>query len=359
VSAPLEQLKPGVAVTGLDPSGPVVVVTATMSGDQACSLVIRTSAGDLRDTIVFRDKEPDLTIEGPSAQFSFTADGELFRLASEAQRIRLAYLFDPMQAVFSSTIQPLPHQIRAVYQDMLPRQPLRYLLADDPGAGKTIMAGLLIKELMLRGTIQRCLIVAPGSLVQQWQEELDEKFGLPFDILTRSDVDNARTLGRSPARSSVEEVLTRSPATFGPTWTVSRHFRRPNAAGRTAGATGGLDQRVEESTASDPTTSASCRHSRPAFRSGATVLRRSCLRSAGDRGRRHRGPASPERAGSAIEGIGFMPWTALQRKASDPLTLAPGSGTQSRERRNLTRHRSTKDCRCWPGIVGPGHNPIF
>lgn len=193
MSAPLEQLKPGVAVAGLDPSGPVVVVTATMSGDQACSLVIRTSAGDLRDTIVFRDKEPDLTIDAPAAQFSFTADGELFRLASEAQRIRLAYLFDPMQAVFTSTIEPLPHQIRAVYQDMLPRQPLRYLLADDPGAGKTIMAGLLIKELMLRGTIQRCLIVAPGSLVQQWQDELDEKFGLPFDILTRSDVDNART----------------------------------------------------------------------------------------------------------------------------------------------------------------------
>jgi len=168
-----------------------------------------------------------------------------------------------------------------------------------------------------------------------------------------------RPQGATTPRSSVEEVLTRSPATFGPAWAASRHFRRPNAVGRTAGATGGLDQRVEESTASDPTTSASCRHSRPAFRSGATVLRRSCLRSAGDRGRRHRGPASPERAGSAIEGIGFMPWTALQRKASDPLTLAPGSGTQSRERRNLTRHRSTKDCRCWPGIVGPGHNPIF
>ena len=193
MSAPLEQLKPGVRVTGLDPSGPVVVVTATMSGDQACSLVIRTGAGDLRDTIVFRDKEPELGIEGPSAQFAFTADGEFFRLASEAQRIRLAYLFDPMQAVFTSTIEPLPHQIRAVYEDMLPRQPLRYLLADDPGAGKTIMAGLLIKELMLRGTIQRCLIVAPGILVQQWKDELDEKFDLPFDILTPSDVDNART----------------------------------------------------------------------------------------------------------------------------------------------------------------------
>ena len=61
---------------------------------------------------------------------------------------------------------PLPHQIRAVYQEMLPRQPLRFLLADDPGAGKTIMAGLLIKELLLRGDLGRCLIVAPGSLVE-------------------------------------------------------------------------------------------------------------------------------------------------------------------------------------------------
>jgi len=155
--------------------------------------VIRTNDGSLRDTIVYRSKEDNLEIEGPSSAFAFTADGASFRLASEAERIRLAHLFDPMQAVFSSTIEPLPHQIRAVYEEMLPRQPLRFLLADDPGAGKTIMAGLLIKELRLRGDLKRCLIVAPGSLVQQWQEELEEKFGLPFDILTRSDVENSRT----------------------------------------------------------------------------------------------------------------------------------------------------------------------
>ena len=193
MSATLEQLVPGVRVNGIDPAAPVTVVSATMAGDQACSLVVRTESGDLRDTIVYRDKEAALDIEGPTSQFGFGADGEYFRLASEARRIRLAYLFDPMQAVFSSTIEPLPHQIRAVYQEMLTRQPLRFLLADDPGAGKTVMAGLLIKELMLRGDLRRCLIVAPGSLVQQWQEELDEKFDLPFDILTRADVENART----------------------------------------------------------------------------------------------------------------------------------------------------------------------
>ena len=76
---------------------------------------------------------------------------------------------------------------------MLPRQPLRFLLADDPGAGKTIMAGLLIKELMIRGDVERCLIVAPGGLVEQWQEELAEKFGLGFDLLTRDQIESSIT----------------------------------------------------------------------------------------------------------------------------------------------------------------------
>ena len=103
---------------------------------------------------------------------------------AEAQRITLAGLFDPMLAVATSDVQPLPHQIRAVYGELLPRTPLRFLLADDPGAGKTIMAGLYIKELMLRDDVQRCLIVAPGGLVEQWQDELFFKFGLRFDLLT-------------------------------------------------------------------------------------------------------------------------------------------------------------------------------
>jgi SNF2 family DNA or RNA helicase len=106
-------------------------------------------------------------------------------LASEAYRIRLAHLFDPYLAVSASQIEALPHQITAVYGEMLPRQPLRFLLADDPGAGKTVMAGLLIKELLIRGDLDRCLIVAPGSLVEQWQDEMAEKFGLAFDVLTR------------------------------------------------------------------------------------------------------------------------------------------------------------------------------
>jgi hypothetical protein len=76
---------------------------------------------------------------------------------------------------------------------MLPRQPLRFLLADDPGAGKTIMAGLLIKELLIRGDLERCLIVAPGSLVEQWQDEMAEKFGLGFDAVTRDQIEASIT----------------------------------------------------------------------------------------------------------------------------------------------------------------------
>ena len=127
---------------------------------------------------------------GPGA---FDGDGHLFRLVSEAHRIRLAHLFDPVLAVHTSLVEPLPHQITAVYEAMLPRQPLRFLLADDPGAGKTIMAGLLIKELIARGDLQRCLVVCPGSLAEQWQDELYRRFQLPFEILTNDKLEAART----------------------------------------------------------------------------------------------------------------------------------------------------------------------
>ena len=93
----------------------------------------------------------------------------------------------------TSQVDPLPHQITAVYEKMLPRQPLRYLLADDPGAGKTIMTGLYLKELLVRGDLKRCLIVCPGSLVEQWQAELYQRFHLPFQILTREKIDTAHT----------------------------------------------------------------------------------------------------------------------------------------------------------------------
>ena len=114
-------------------------------------------------------------------------------MVSEAHRINLAHLFDPLLAIHTSMVDPLPHQITAVYGEMLPRQPLRFLLADDPGAGKTIMAGLLIKELLIRGDLHRCMIVCPGNLVEQWQDELYQRFQLPFEILTNDKLESART----------------------------------------------------------------------------------------------------------------------------------------------------------------------
>ncbi|HEX9640124.1 MAG TPA: helicase-related protein, partial [Candidatus Krumholzibacteria bacterium] len=112
-----------------------------------------------------------------------TADPEKARLLVESARIRLAYAHDKQFAVSLSGIRTLPHQIEAVYLRMLPQPRLRYLLADDPGAGKTIMAGLLIKELKLRQAIERILILCPAPLTIQWQDELLRWFGEPFDII--------------------------------------------------------------------------------------------------------------------------------------------------------------------------------
>jgi superfamily II DNA or RNA helicase len=143
--------------------------------------------------LLYRHDEPRLEIVQQGRPRSFDGDGALFRLVSEAHRIRLAHLFDSVLAVHTSMVEPLPHQITAVYEAMLPRQPLRFLLADDPGAGKTIMAGLLMKELIARGGLQRCLVVCPGSLAEQWQDELYRRFHLPFDILTNDKLEAART----------------------------------------------------------------------------------------------------------------------------------------------------------------------
>ena len=142
-------------------------------GAEALELTYKTPGGALASELLYRHDEARLEIARP---WSFDGDGALFRLVSEARRIRLAHLFDPLLAVHTSLVEPLPHQITAVYESMLPRQPLRFLLADDPGAGKTIMAGLLIKELIARGDLQRCLVVCPGSLAEQWQDELYRRF---------------------------------------------------------------------------------------------------------------------------------------------------------------------------------------
>jgi SNF2 family DNA or RNA helicase len=189
----LEDLKPNATIRGLLPDGNATVVTAKWFGSEALELTYKDHAGRVANVLLYRHDEPRLQLVEEGRPWSFDGDGESFRLVSEAHRIRLAHLFDPVLAVHTSLVDPLPHQITAVYEAMLPRQPLRFLLADDPGAGKTIMAGLFIKELIARGDLQRCLIVCPGSLAEQWQDELFRRFQLPFEILTNDKLDAART----------------------------------------------------------------------------------------------------------------------------------------------------------------------
>ncbi len=189
----LEALTPGTAVRGILPDQIVVIVSTKWFGDSGIELTFKAANGRTDQVLKFRNDEDGLEVVEQGRPWSFDGDGGLFKLTAEAMRIRLAHLFDPLLAVHTSVVDPLPHQITAVYESMLPRQPLRFLLADDPGAGKTIMAGLLIKELLARGDLQRCLVVCPGSLAEQWQDELYRRFQLPFEILTNDKLEASRT----------------------------------------------------------------------------------------------------------------------------------------------------------------------
>lgn len=189
----LEDLKPNAVLRGILPERQVTVVGAQWFGSSAVELTYKDSEGKVGNTLLYRSNESEISVVEEGRPWGFDADGAQFRLVSEAQRIRLAHLFDPVLAVHTSIVEPLPHQITAVYEEMLARQPLRFLLADDPGAGKTIMAGLLIKELIARGDLQRCMVVCPGSLAEQWQDELYRRFHLPFEILTNDKLEAART----------------------------------------------------------------------------------------------------------------------------------------------------------------------
>lgn len=187
----LENLTVGAHITGLDSGGIVEVIAVKWYGQAAVEITYKDRQERVNNQLLYRDDEERLGLADTALPWSFTADSAKLRLASKAYRIRLAHLFDPYLAVHTSAIEPLPHQISAVYEAMLPRQPLRYILADDPGAGKTIMTGLLLKELMIRGDVKRCLIVCPGNLTEQWQDELWQKFHIHFQLLTNEQFESA------------------------------------------------------------------------------------------------------------------------------------------------------------------------
>ena len=182
----------GMRLSGVVTDGDVTVVAVDVHGPGSATLTYRTGDGRLGERIVYSDDLAKLS-EVSERRWSFDSDGAMFCLASEARRMQQAHLADPFAAVDTSNIEPYPHQIDAVYNRLLTQKPLRFLLADDPGAGKTIMSGLLVRELMLRGDVARCLIVAPGSLVEQWQDEMGDKFGLSFELMSRAAVEASRS----------------------------------------------------------------------------------------------------------------------------------------------------------------------
>lgn len=181
----LEEIKKDAQIRGIIEGQVVRVVTVEPIGEHALTVYYKDSQGTLAERMLFRSDEINLAMATAGRPWSFDAPGREFKLGLEAYRISQAALFDPMMAVNMANVDPLPHQISAVYEYMLPKQPLRYVLADDPGAGKTIMAGLLISELLLRADARRVMVVSPGSLTEQWQDELFEKFGLQFDIFSK------------------------------------------------------------------------------------------------------------------------------------------------------------------------------
>jgi superfamily II DNA or RNA helicase len=192
----LSEITAGLSLKGLEPDLVCKVVAVTPIAENAAQVVYTLPDGTPKIRLLSPEDATSIAPATTERPWAFDGDADAFQLACEAKRIDLAFLFDPMMAVHTSNVDPLPHQITAVYESLLPKQPLRFVLADDPGAGKTIMAGLYIRELVMRADAARVLIVAPGSLVDQWRDELFEKFGLEFRVFSGS-LDDA-TAGTNP-----------------------------------------------------------------------------------------------------------------------------------------------------------------
>ena len=182
-------IEPGQTLTGALFNEPMRVETATASGVNSWSLgLVGQQSG--RFSRVTLNAEELSTLEVTNAAPSYDGYGELLRLGLQAYSLGIAYEFDPYFALSVSKVDPLPHQLEAVYDYLLKLPSVRFLLADDAGAGKTIMAGLLIRELKLRGLTERIAVVCPANLTFQWQRELQDKFGETFFVLKGSDIRN-------------------------------------------------------------------------------------------------------------------------------------------------------------------------
>ncbi|MBC8432177.1 MAG: DUF3883 domain-containing protein [Desulfobacterales bacterium] len=189
-----EDLKPNVIVHGPVFPEPVQVIVATPMGESIKLVGKGLNSGQVHEPVLTAD-QIDL-LEATPEKEPFDGDPKRFRLGIEALRLSLAYEYDPYFSLSIARVDPLPHQLEAVYDYFMALPRIRFLLADDPGAGKTIMAGLLLKELKIRGLVKRALIVAPANLCFQWQREMKDKFHENFDIM-RGEILRA-TYGSNP-----------------------------------------------------------------------------------------------------------------------------------------------------------------
>lgn len=174
-------LSPGVVVEGPILPEPVEVLAVVPMGSSVKLIGKGLRTGQVRDPILDAAQLAQLTLTPKDPPFD--GDPLHFKLGVEAARLGLAYEYDPYFSLSIARVDPLPHQLEAVYEYFLKLPRIRFLLADDPGAGKTIMAGLLLKELKIRGLVKRTLIVAPANLTFQWQREMKDKFREQFDVM--------------------------------------------------------------------------------------------------------------------------------------------------------------------------------
>lgn len=187
----LEDLKAGMRVCGLVPDQISTLISVKgrgFPGSDSFATVVRYEDEYDEMSKQTLDRSVEARLIEAEDNWVIGSQADLGVLAIKARRIRDAHLYDSYHEAFSAEIEPLPHQTSAVYGWMLGRYPLRVLLADDPGAGKTIMAGLLICQMIARDLVHRCLIVVPGNLTEQWKTELRDKLRLRFDIVERGDI---------------------------------------------------------------------------------------------------------------------------------------------------------------------------
>lgn len=198
-----DTLQPNTVLRGPSLPEPVRVTVALPLGADVRVVGQRLQSGLFFDQVLTLEQIVGLTVAPETG--GCDGDAKKFRLGVEALRLGLAYEYDPYFSLSIARVDPLPHQLEAVYDYFLKLPRIRFLLADDPGAGKTIMAGLLIKELKIRGLIKRILIITPANLSFQWQREMKDKFRENFEVI-RGDVLRAN-YGSNPWQEKIRSSL--------------------------------------------------------------------------------------------------------------------------------------------------------